>query len=109
MNDLKDLIVAGLQIPYIDENTPVFDGSFTMTPIYNNGLSGNGIVKTSTTLLNVDLFYTDKIDCVDSAVKLWRTISETKGMASEAPDYTYEESANMWRATLAIELVNKED
>lgn len=109
MNDLKDLIVSTLEIPYIDESTPVFDGSFTMTPIYNNGLSGNGIVKTSTTTLNADLFYEDKINCVNSAVKLWKAISETKGMASEAPDYTYEENAQMWRATLSIELINKED
>ena len=51
MNDLKELIVSILGIPYIDEATPVFDGSFTLSPYIADGLSGNGEVMSTTTKL----------------------------------------------------------
>lgn len=108
MNDLKDLIVLTLGIPYIDEETPVFDGSFTLSPYIADGLSGNGEVMSTTTKLYVELFYTDKFTLVENALKLWKEISKAKGMAVESPDYTYEANAQMWRASLSVELITKE-
>ena len=55
------------------------------------------------------LFYTDKTDCVDSAISLWKTICATQGMTASDPDYTYEEDANMWRASIPTEIINKEE
>lgn len=108
MNDLKELIVSILGIPYIDEATPVFDGSFTLSPYIADGLSGNGEVMSTTTKLYIELFYVDKFVLVENALKLWSEISKAKGMAIESPEYTYEANAQMWRASLQVELINKE-
>ena len=108
MNDLKELIVSILGIPYIDEATPVFDGSFTLSPYIADGLSGNGEVMSTTTKLYVELFYNDKFTLVENALKLWKEISKAKGIAVESPDYTYEANAQMWRASLSVELITKD-
>lgn len=109
MIEIVNLITDLLSIPYVEEDCPVFDGSFAIVPYMANGLSGNGIVQSTTTMLYAELFYADKTICVESALSLWKTIGTTKGMTAEAPDYTYETSANLWRASIPIEIITKED
>lgn len=109
MRELKDIIEDLLSIPYVEESTPVFDGSYALVPWMTNGLQGDGLVRTSKTSVYIELFYTDKVDCIDSAISLWKTICATKGMTASDPDYTYEEDANMWRASIPTEIINKEE
>lgn len=109
MNELIDLITDLLSIPYVEEDSPVFDGSFVLVPYMANGLSGNGIVQTTTTMLYAELFYTEKATCIDSAMKLWKEIGKTEGMAAEQPEYIHEKDAHMWRGRIPIEIINKEE
>ena len=109
MNELIDIITELLGIPYVEENSPVFDGSFALVPIMTSGLQGNGKVATSKTTLNIELFYSDKADCISAATSLWKEICATPCMTAENPDYTFEADATMWRASLPIEIVDKEE
>jgi len=109
MRELRDLIEDLLSIPYVEENTPVFDGSYALVPWLTSGLQGDGLVRTTKTSLYVELFYVDKMDCVNSAISLWKSICATQGMTASDPDYTYEEDANMWRASIPTEIITKED
>lgn len=109
MNDLIDIITELLGIPYVEEDSPVFDGSFAMVPIMTSGLQGDGEVRTSKTLLNIALFYADKTECMTAASTLWKEICKTPCMTADNPDYTYEADAIMWRASIPIEIVDKEE
>ena len=109
MNEVIELTQELLSIPYIEENSPVFDGSFCFTPYMADGLMGNGNVLSMSTRAYIDLFYRDKDVCVSSALSLWKSINATQGMTAEAPDYTYEENAKLWRASLPIETIHKEE
>ena len=109
MNEVIELTQNLLSIPYIEENSPVFDGSFCLSPYMADGLIGDGNVVSMSTKAYIELFYESKTDCVEAALSLWREISSTKGMAAEAPDYTYEENAKLWRASLPIETIYKEE
>lgn len=109
MNELVSILTELLSIPYVEEDSPVFDGSFMLVPYMAGGLQGDGLVQVTSTMLYIELFYANKSTCIQSAISVWSEICAQQGMTAEEPDYTYEAEAGLWRASIPVEMINNNE
>lgn len=109
MNELNKFITELLQIPFIEENQAVVDGSFTVEPYMVDSLKGDGEVQNVSVLSTVNLFYWNRCDAVDNGILLFKKLCESNNFFCDNPDFTFENEAKFWRTTLRVqEVINNE-
>lgn len=107
MDELIEFIKSTINIPCIEQNEAVMDGSFALSPYMSQGLSGNGEIASVTNYYAIDIFFEDKKLAVENAITLWKALNANKKYCSQSPDYTYEQDAEMWHAVVrAQEVIN---
>jgi len=97
-----------LQIPFIEENNAVMDGSFTVEPYYADSFFGDGAPQNVSIYSSVDLFYVNRNDATSNGIKLFKALNEVQGCFCDNPDFTFEKEANLWRTTLRVQEVLNE-
>lgn len=102
---LIDTIKDCLQIPFIEENHAVMDGSFTVTPYITDSLFGNSVPQSISVYSSVDLFYEKRTDAVNNGIKLFKALNNAQNIFCDNPDFTFEQDANLWRTTLMVQEV----
>lgn len=105
MDSVINFISTSLQIPYIEEEAAVMDGSFCLSPYMTEGLEGNGEIQSVTNLYAIDLFYRDKRHAVRNATLLWKMMNAEKNYCCDSPTYVLEQAAGLWRASLRAQEV----
>lgn len=103
MDKLIDLIGEFLNIPEIEPNEAVQDGSFQISPIRTDGLRGDGKFCTMQDVFSVNLFYANKLEMMADVKALVNHLIDHKYKCS-APDYTYEMNGGIWRANIQVEV-----
>lgn len=103
MDRLIEEISDFLNIPHLEPNQAVQDGSFQIAPISSNGVRGNGMFQNLRDYVSVNLFYTDKKEMVHDVKSLVYHLQELQYICS-APDYTYEINGGIWRANINLEV-----
>lgn len=104
MEALKKFIENTLDIPEINEDEAVYDGSFMIVPYMVSGLKGNGVPQTAVISASLELFYKDKTELVEKAIEMWKALAENKYVVSD-PDYVYENNADLWRGTIDVNII----
>lgn len=104
-----ELVKDALNIPYIDENNAIMDGSFTVSPYITDSLVGDGNPVNITVYSTIDLFYLSKTDAVNNGILLFKTLCEENGICCENPDFTYENDGKIWRSSVRVQEVLKNE
>lgn len=109
MDNLKVFISQTLQIPYIEPNNAVMDGSFTIEPFITSSLMGGGSVQNVVLNSSVNLFYRSQTDAVNNGIALFKALNDESGVFCEDPDFTYETESNYWRTSMNVQEVLQDD
>lgn len=102
MDDLIKIISEGLNIPYIEEEDAIIDGSFGIEPWMSSALIADGQPQNITDNMTVYLYFTTKSEAIAAVHTLWPILTANH-IAVSQPDYTWQEGGSLWMASLRIE------
>lgn len=105
MNKLISAIQSAVAIPYIEEQDPVIDGCFAITPFITTSLKGNGAVQEISDGLALDIFYKRKADCVSQTREIYKALSTVSNYVVEEPEYTYQQEARMYSSSIRVYII----
>lgn len=106
LTELIEYVKDECNIPYVEDNEAVLDGSFTVSPIMTDGLTGDGAVQCVVNHYAIDMFFISKLEAINSATAVWKLLNSKKQYCSGAPDYTFEVDAGFWHASILAQEVN---
>lgn len=104
IDELIELIGSTLNIPYIEENNAVMDGSFTLAPYMSNAEYGDGKAISISDMYGFNIFYSDKSDAMTATKTIWSVLNQNN-IRMSFPTYLWEPNANIYRASMNLEVI----